>query len=92
MDKWDDHFKALLSFMIRGRSAEGWPVESEVWKGDLYLHGICVLPAAAGGVPGAVRLYVNLLSAKQVVVSLPVGWFPVFQFPGSGSRGLVRGG
>ncbi len=49
MDKWDDHFKPLLSCSRpEGGSAEGRPAARPVRQGHIYLCGVCVLPAVAG--------------------------------------------
>ncbi|HEY6338502.1 MAG TPA: PIG-L family deacetylase [Candidatus Sulfotelmatobacter sp.] len=64
MDKWDEHFTPLLSCHDPGEDAQkGGLLKANYGKG-IYLYAAYAffrqLPA---GVPGAVRLYVNLLSA-----------------------------
>ena len=53
MDQWDDNFKPLLASHDPGESrTEGRLVARAVWQGHIYLHGICLLPPAAGGSSG----------------------------------------
>jgi LmbE family N-acetylglucosaminyl deacetylase len=64
MDKWDEHFKALLSCHDPGEDAQkGGLLEAQYGKGTYIYTGYAFFRQLPAGVPGAVRLYVNLLSA-----------------------------
>jgi LmbE family N-acetylglucosaminyl deacetylase len=64
MDKWDDHFKPLLSCHDPGESAQkGGLLRAQYGKGTYIYTGYAFFRQLPAGVPGAVRLYVNLLSA-----------------------------
>jgi hypothetical protein len=64
MDKWDDHFKALLSCHDPGEDAQkGGLLQAQYGKGTYIYTGYAFFRQLPAGVPGAVRLYVNLLSA-----------------------------
>jgi hypothetical protein len=64
MDKWDDHFKPLLSCHDPGEDAqEGGLLRAQYAKGTYIYTGYAFFRQLPAGVPGAVRLYVNLLSA-----------------------------
>jgi LmbE family N-acetylglucosaminyl deacetylase len=66
MDKWDDHFTALLSCHDPGEDAQkGGLLKAKYGKGIYIYTGYAFFRQLPAGVPGAVRLYVNLLSAKQ---------------------------
>jgi len=66
MDKWDDHFKPLLSCHDPGEDAQkGGLLRAQYGKGTYIYTGYAFFRQLPAGVPGAVRLYVNLLSAKQ---------------------------
>jgi LmbE family N-acetylglucosaminyl deacetylase len=64
MDHWDAHFKPLLSSHDPGEASQaGGLLETRFGKG-LYLYtGYAFFRQLPAGVPGAIRLYVNLLSA-----------------------------
>jgi LmbE family N-acetylglucosaminyl deacetylase len=65
MDKWDDHFKPLLSCHDPGEDAQkGGLLRAQYGKGTYIYTGYAFFRQLPAGVPGAVRLYVNLLSAK----------------------------
>jgi len=65
MDKWDDHFKALLSCHDPGEDPQkGGLLRAEYGKGVYIYTGFAFFRQLPAGVPGAVRLYVNILSAK----------------------------
>jgi hypothetical protein len=65
MDKWDDHFKPLLSCHDPGEDAQkGGLLRAQYGKGTYIYAGYAFFRQLPAGVPGAVRLYVNLLSAK----------------------------
>ena len=64
MDKWDDHFKPLLSCHDPGEDAQkGGLLRALYGKGTYIYTGYAFFRQLPAGVPGAVRLYVNLLSA-----------------------------
>jgi LmbE family N-acetylglucosaminyl deacetylase len=66
MDKWDEHFEALLSCHDPGEDAQkGGLLKAKYGKGIYIYTGYAFFRQLPAGVPGAVRLYVNLLSAKQ---------------------------
>jgi len=64
MDKWDDHFKPLLACHDPGESEQqGGLLRAQYGKGVYIYTGYAFFRQLPAGVPGAVRLYVNLLSA-----------------------------
>ena len=64
MDKWDEHFKPLLSCHDPGEDAQkGGLLRAQYGKGTYIYTGYAFFRQLPAGVPGAVRLYVNLLSA-----------------------------
>ena len=64
MDKWDEHFKALLSCHDPGEdSQKGGLLRAQYGKGTYIYSGYAFFRQLPAGVPGAVRFYVNLLSA-----------------------------
>jgi len=64
MDKWDEHFKPLLSSHDPGEDAQkGGLLRAQYGKGTYIYTGYAFFRQLPAGVPGAVRLYVNLLSA-----------------------------
>ncbi len=64
MDKWDDHFKALLGCHDPGEEEQkGGLLRAQFGKGTYIYTGYAFFRQLPAGVPGAVRLYVNLLSA-----------------------------
>ncbi len=64
MDKWDEHFKALLSCHDPGENAQkGGLLRAQYGRGTYIYTGYAFFRQLPAGVPGAVRLYVNLLSA-----------------------------
>jgi LmbE family N-acetylglucosaminyl deacetylase len=63
MDKWDEHFKPLLSCHDPGEDAQkGGLLQAQYGKGTYIYTGYAFFRQLPAGVPGAVRLYVNLLS------------------------------
>jgi len=65
MDKWDDHFKPLLGCHDPGEDEQkGGLLRAQFGKGTYIYTGYAFFRQLPAGVPGAVRLYVNLLSAK----------------------------
>ena len=64
MDKWDEHFTALLACHDPGEGdQEGGLLEAHYGRGMYIYAGYAFFRQLPAGVPGAVRLYVNLLSA-----------------------------
>jgi LmbE family N-acetylglucosaminyl deacetylase len=64
MDKWDDHFSPLLSCHDPGEDAQkGGLLRAQYGKGTYIYAAYAFFRQLPAGVPGAVRLYVNLLSA-----------------------------
>ena len=64
MDKWDDHFTPLLSCHDPGEEAQkGGLLLAHYGKGIYIYNAYAFFRQLPAGVPGAVRLYVNLLSA-----------------------------
>ncbi|MGB8734245.1 MAG: PIG-L family deacetylase [Candidatus Sulfotelmatobacter sp.] len=64
MDKWDDHFKPLLSCHDPGEDEQkGGLLKAKYGKGTYIYTGYAFFRQLPAGVPGAVRLFVNLLSA-----------------------------
>ncbi|HTU40457.1 MAG TPA: hypothetical protein VMF10_02035, partial [Candidatus Aquilonibacter sp.] len=64
MDKWDEHFTPLLATHDPGESEQkGGLLEAHYGKGIYIYTGYAFFRQLPAGVPGAVRLYVNLLSA-----------------------------
>lgn len=64
MDKWDDHFKPLLACHDPGEAEQkGGLLQAKYGKGIYIYTGYAFFRQLPAGVPGAVRLYVNLLSA-----------------------------
>jgi LmbE family N-acetylglucosaminyl deacetylase len=66
MDKWDEHFKPLLACHDPGEAAQkGGLLQAQYGKGTYIYTGYAFFRQLPAGVPGAVRFYVNLLSAGQ---------------------------
>jgi hypothetical protein len=64
MDKWDDHFEPLLSCHDPGEPEQkGGLLLAHYGKGIYIYTGYGFFRQLPAGVPGAIRLYVNLLSA-----------------------------
>ncbi len=64
MDKWDDHFKPLLSCHDPKEDPQkGGLLRAQYGKGTYIYAAYAFFRELPAGVPGAVRLYVNLLSA-----------------------------
>lgn len=65
MDKWDEHFQPLLESHDPGEAEQkGGLLRAQFGKGTYIYTGYAFFRQLPAGVPGAVRLYVNLLSAK----------------------------
>ena len=66
MDKWDDHFKPLLSCHDPGEADQkGGLLRASYGKGTYIYTGYAFFRQLPAGIPGAIRLYVNLLSAGK---------------------------
>jgi hypothetical protein len=65
MDQWDEHFKPLLACHDPGEPPQkGGLLRAQYGKGMYIYTGYAFFRQLPAGVPGAVRLFVNLLSAK----------------------------
>jgi len=63
MDQWDDHFKPLLACHDPGEPPQkGGLMKAQYGKGTYIYNAYAFFRQLPAGVPGAVRLYVNLLS------------------------------
>jgi LmbE family N-acetylglucosaminyl deacetylase len=63
MDKWDDHYTPLLACNDPGESPQkGGLLVASYGKGYYIYNGYAFFRQLPFGVPGAIRLYVNLLS------------------------------
>jgi LmbE family N-acetylglucosaminyl deacetylase len=70
MDKWDDHFKPLLSCHDPGEpDQKGGMIEAKYGKGTYIYTGYAFFRQLPAGVPGAIRLFVNLVSAGHPATS-----------------------
>jgi hypothetical protein len=66
MDSWDDHFKPLLACHDPGESDQkGGLLLAHYGRGVYIYTGYAFFRQLPAGVPGAIRLYVNLLSAGR---------------------------
>ena len=66
MSKWDDHFTPLLSCHDPGEEPlKGGLLRAQYGKGTYIYAAYAFFRQLPAGVPGAVRLYVNLLSAGK---------------------------
>ena len=64
MDQWDEKFQPLLASSDPGEAPlKGGLLETKVGKGTYIYTGYAFFRQIPAGVPGAIRLYVNLLSA-----------------------------
>jgi len=64
MDKWDEHFKPLLACHDPGEDEQkGGLLRAQYGKGTYIYAAYAFFRQLPAGVPGAVRLYVNILSA-----------------------------
>jgi LmbE family N-acetylglucosaminyl deacetylase len=64
MDQWDPNFKPLLACHDPGESPQkGGLLRAQYGKGTYIYTGYAFFRQLPAGVPGAIRLYVNLLSA-----------------------------
>jgi len=63
MDQWDDHYKALLACQDPGEPLQKCGLlRAQYGKGTYIYTGYAFFRQLPAGVPGAIRLYVNLLS------------------------------
>jgi LmbE family N-acetylglucosaminyl deacetylase len=66
MSKWDDHFTALLACHDPGEEPQkGGLLRAQYGKGTYLYTGYAFFRQLPAGVPGAVRLFVNILSAGK---------------------------
>ena len=66
MDKWDDHFKPLLSCHDPNEpDQKGGMLEAKYGKGTYIYTGYAFFRQLPAGVPGAIRLFVNLVSTGK---------------------------
>jgi hypothetical protein len=66
MDQWDSNFKPLLSCHDPGEQPQkGGLLKAQYGKGTYIYTGYAFFRQLPAGVPGAIRLYVNLLSGKE---------------------------
>ncbi|HYL98130.1 MAG TPA: PIG-L family deacetylase, partial [Blastocatellia bacterium] len=64
MDKWDSHYQALLSCHDPGEEPlDGGLLRTNYGKGVYIYTGYAFFRQLPAGVPGAVRLFVNIISA-----------------------------
>ena len=64
MDKWDDHFQPLLACHDPGEDVQkGGLLRAKYGKGVYIYTGYAFFRQLPAGVPGAIRLFVNLLNA-----------------------------
>jgi LmbE family N-acetylglucosaminyl deacetylase len=65
MDQWDSHFQPLLSCHDPGEEPQkGGLLRAQYGKGTYIYAAYAFFRQLPAGVPGAIRLYVNLLSAR----------------------------
>jgi len=68
MDQWDDKFKPLLACHDPGEPPQkGGLLRAQYGKGTYIYSGYAFFRQLPAGVPGAIRLYVNLLSAGHEI-------------------------
>src|SRR5215469_12573914 len=66
MSTWDDHFRALLSSHDPSEAEQkGGMLEAQYGKGTYIYTGYAFFRQLPAGVPGAIRLFVNLVSAGK---------------------------
>ena len=64
MDQWDSHFEPLLASHDPGEQPlKGGLLRARYGKGEYIYTGYAFFRQLPAGVPGAIRLYVNLLAA-----------------------------
>jgi LmbE family N-acetylglucosaminyl deacetylase len=70
MDKWDDHFKPLLECHDPNEPEQkGGLLLAKYGKGTYIYTGYAFFRQLPAGVPGAIRLFVNLVSAGKTASS-----------------------
>jgi LmbE family N-acetylglucosaminyl deacetylase len=70
MEQWDDKFKPLLACRDPGEPQQkGGLLRAQYGKGTYIYTGYAFFRQLPAGVPGAIRLYVNLLSAGHEATS-----------------------
>jgi hypothetical protein len=63
---WDEHYEPLLAMNDSGRDEErGALLVADYGKGTYIYTGLSFFRQLPAGVPGAIRLFANLLAAKQ---------------------------
>ena len=68
MDKWDEHFKPLLSCHDpKEPEQKGGLLRAQYGKGTYIYTGYSFFRQLPAGVPGAVRLFVNLLAPRVAI-------------------------
>jgi len=74
MGQWDDQFKPLLACHDPGEpEQEGGLLRAQYGKGTYIYTGYAFFRQLPAGVPGAIRLYVNLLTAGRGVPTSVAG-------------------
>ena len=64
MDKWDDHFKPLLACHDPNEPDQsGGLLKAQFGQGTYIYTGFAFFRQLPAGVPGAIRLFVNVVSA-----------------------------
>jgi LmbE family N-acetylglucosaminyl deacetylase len=72
MTQWDNHFKPLMASHDPGESPQqGGLLRAQFGKGTYIYTGYAFFRQLPAGVPGAIRLYVNLLSAGHEKSAAP---------------------
>ena len=65
-DKWDANFHSVISCGDKGeKPLEGGLLIAKYGKGNFIYTGYAFFREVPAGVPGAIRLFINLFSAKQ---------------------------
>jgi hypothetical protein len=65
LDQWDEHYKPLLACHDPGEQPQkGGLLRAQYGKGTYIYTGYAFFRQLPAGVPGAVRLFVNLLGAR----------------------------
>ena len=65
-DKWDDHYESLLEMNDTGESPKrGSLLYTKFGKGVFIYTGLSFFRELPAGVPGAYRLFINLISAGK---------------------------
>jgi LmbE family N-acetylglucosaminyl deacetylase len=65
-DKWDSHYRSIISCSDEGeKPIEGGLLISKYGKGNYIYTGLSFFREVPAGVPGAIRLFINLLSPEK---------------------------